>query len=129
MYSAAVGPTRTKANATRMSTASASVKPTASRRTFHQGRPSSMSYAWFRASISPITAAELLQSAARRPKVRIPPLLPSEIFRIWSCRIPTMSPGTMPLSAPTMRSTKCSRGKKLANASPTRTAGKRAKKK
>ena len=40
-----------------------------------------------------------------------------------------MSPGTTPPSAPTMRSTKCSSGKKLANAIPTSTAGKSEKKK
>ena len=81
------------------------------------------------ASISPMTAAELLQSAARTPKVRSPPLLPSEILRTWSCTIPMMSPGTTPPSVATIRSTKCSSGKKLAKASPTRTAGKSEKKK
>ncbi len=40
-----------------------------------------------------------------------------------------MSPGTRPPSAPTIQSTKCSSGKKLAKAIPTRTAGKSEKKK
>ncbi len=129
MCSAAVGPTRTSANASRMNAASTSVSPSASSRTFHQGRPSSMSYARLSASIKPIRAAELLQSATTSPKVKIPPLLPSEIFRIWAWRIVTTSPGTMPPSAPTIRSTKCSSGKKLAKAMPTRTAGNSEKKK
>ena len=74
-------------------------------------------------------AAELLHSATRRPNVRIPPFWPSEIFRIWSWMIVMTSAGTTPPSVETMRSRKCSSGKKLASAMPTRMAGKRAKKK
>ena len=74
-------------------------------------------------------AAELLQSARRRPNVRMPPFSPCRIFRSWSWMIAITSSGTTPPSIATSRSRKCSSGKKLASAIPTRIVGKSAKKK
>ena len=78
------GPATISVNEVRTSTANATVKPMAVRRTFHHGRPSSMSYARLRLPTIATTAAELLQMAPRIPIVRMPPLSafgkPSELF-------------------------------------------------
>src|SRR4030095_4420243 len=73
-FSATVGPTRTSDNATKTIVATPSVRPIATSRTFHQGRPSSMSYARLSAPTLDTSAAELLHNAPATPNGSSPPL-------------------------------------------------------
>ena len=83
--SASVGPTRTSDKATRTITATPSVRPMATSRTFHHGRPSSMSYARLSAPTIETSAAELLHNAPATPNVSSPPfsLLASRRICSW----------------------------------------------
>ena len=58
------------------------VRPIAVSRTFHNGRPSVMSYAAFSVEMIDTMAPELLQIVNRNAKVRIPPCPLCEILLI-----------------------------------------------
>src|SRR5687767_2057856 len=67
----AFGPATIKANDSSTNSTSAMVKAMATRRTFHHGRVSGMSYALLSADTIEVIAPELLHSAPRMPMVRM----------------------------------------------------------
>ena len=75
------------------------------------------------------TAAELLQMATRKPRVRKPPLSLFDMSLSCSAKKLTTSSGAIGRSARTTSSVKFWRGKKLARASRNRNAGNSARKK
>ncbi len=78
-FSASAGPPTTSVIEARMKIARPTVRPMATSRTFHHGRPSVMSYAVLSVEHIETTAPELLHSVKRNAIVRSPPALSPEI--------------------------------------------------
>src|SRR5258708_18377164 len=129
MCSATVGPAMTRNIDARMNTAMPTVRATAVRRVFHQGRDSVTSYAALRVVMIDTIAPELLQTATKNANVRMPPLFCLESDTIESVRIFTTSLGAICEIIVTRLSIGPCRGKKLATAMTKSSAGNSAKKK